>query len=119
MPDSHSKTLILWFRKDLRLCDHAALATAATEGFRILPVYIREPEEAGTGPLGAAQAWAAQVAALPPHLFPMTKTLLRQAASMTFEQALAMEEFAEPLCFTTGAHQSAVARFLDNGFGRA
>ena len=57
MPDSHSKTLILWFRKDLRLCDHAALATAATEGFRILPVYIREPEEAGTGPLGAAQAW--------------------------------------------------------------
>ncbi len=57
MPDTSAKTVILWFRKDLRLSDHAALATAAAEGFRILPLYIREPEEAGTGPLGAAQAW--------------------------------------------------------------
>ncbi len=56
MPHS-DKTLILWFRKDLRLIDHAALATAVDEGFRILPLYIREPEDAGTGPLGAAQAW--------------------------------------------------------------
>jgi deoxyribodipyrimidine photo-lyase len=57
MPHTSSKTLILWFRKDLRLGDNAALATAAAEGFRILPLYIREPEAAGTGPLGAAQAW--------------------------------------------------------------
>ncbi|MDQ0420996.1 deoxyribodipyrimidine photo-lyase [Peteryoungia aggregata LMG 23059] len=57
MPDTRSKTLILWFRKDLRLSDHAALATAAAEGFRILPLYIREPEAVGTGPLGAAQEW--------------------------------------------------------------
>lgn len=56
MPHS-DKTLILWFRKDLRLIDHAALATAVDEGYRILPLYIREPEDAGTGPLGAAQAW--------------------------------------------------------------
>jgi deoxyribodipyrimidine photo-lyase len=56
MPQS-AKTLILWFRKDLRVSDHAALATAAAEGYRILPLYIREPEHAGTGPLGAAQAW--------------------------------------------------------------
>lgn len=51
------KTLILWFRKDLRLADNAALSTAVNEGYRILPLYIREPEHAGTGPLGAAQAW--------------------------------------------------------------
>lgn len=51
------KTLILWFRKDLRLADNAALSTAVAEGYRILPLYIREPEHAGTGPLGAAQAW--------------------------------------------------------------
>ncbi|NBB47406.1 deoxyribodipyrimidine photo-lyase [Rhizobium sp. CRIBSB] len=57
MPDTRSKTLILWFRKDLRMSDHAALATAAAEGFRILPLYIREPEAVGTGPLGAAQEW--------------------------------------------------------------
>ncbi|EHS49818.1 DNA photolyase FAD-binding protein [Rhizobium sp. PDO1-076] len=52
-----TKPLILWFRKDLRLDDNAALATAADEGRRVIPVYIREPAEAGTGPLGAAQAW--------------------------------------------------------------
>ncbi len=57
MPDTQSKTLILWVRKDLRLADNAALATAAAEGFRILPLYIREPSETGTGALGAAQAW--------------------------------------------------------------
>lgn len=57
MPDTPEKTLILWFRKDLRLADHAALATAVAEGFRVLPLYVREPEAAGTGPLGAAQAW--------------------------------------------------------------
>ncbi|MBC2773918.1 deoxyribodipyrimidine photo-lyase [Rhizobium sp. AQ_MP] len=51
------KTLILWFRKDLRLADNAALSTAVDEGYRILPLYIREPEAAGTGALGAAQAW--------------------------------------------------------------
>ena len=57
MPHTQSRTLILWFRKDLRLADNAALATAVEEGFRIVPVYIREPEAGGTGPLGAAQTW--------------------------------------------------------------
>jgi deoxyribodipyrimidine photo-lyase len=52
-----TKPLILWFRKDLRLDDHAALATAADEGRRVIPVYIREPASAETGPLGAAQTW--------------------------------------------------------------
>lgn len=51
------KTVLLWFRKDLRLSDNAALATAVDEGTTVIPVYILEPSEAGTGPLGAAQAW--------------------------------------------------------------
>lgn len=49
--------IIVWFRKDLRLDDNAALAMAADTERPILAVYIREPVEAGTGPLGAAQAW--------------------------------------------------------------
>jgi len=40
------------------------------------------------------------------------KPLLRQAADMTWEQAIAMEEFVEPQCFTTAAHQQAVATLL-------
>ena len=43
---------------------------------------------------------------------PMTKTLLRQAADMTWDQAIAMEEFAEPMCFTTTGHREAVAELL-------
>lgn len=54
---SRPKRAILWFRKDLRLADNAALATALDEGFDVVPVYIREPLEDQTGPLGAAQAW--------------------------------------------------------------
>ncbi|RKE85007.1 deoxyribodipyrimidine photo-lyase [Rhizobium sp. AG855] len=54
---SRPKTVLLWFRKDLRLADNAALATAVDEGAEVIPVYILEPEDAGTGPLGAAQAW--------------------------------------------------------------
>ncbi len=46
--------VIVWFRKDLRVDDNAALAAAADMGCSVIPLYIREEE---TGPLGAAQAW--------------------------------------------------------------
>ena len=59
-----------------------------------------------------ALAHVERMAALPPHVVPMTKTLLRQAADMTWDQAIAMEEFAEPMCFTTTGHREAVAEFL-------
>ncbi|MCQ2004371.1 cryptochrome/photolyase family protein [Rhizobium sp. NRK18] len=52
-----AKPVLVWFRKDLRLDDNLALTAAAQSGGPVIPVYIREPEEAGTGPLGAAQAW--------------------------------------------------------------
>jgi 2-(1,2-epoxy-1,2-dihydrophenyl)acetyl-CoA isomerase len=42
----------------------------------------------------------------------MMKPLLRHAADLTWEQAIAMEEFAEPQCFTTAAHREAVAALL-------
>ncbi len=42
----------------------------------------------------------------------MTKTILRQAADMTWDQAVAMEEFAEPATFTTDAHRTAVRELL-------
>jgi deoxyribodipyrimidine photo-lyase len=49
--------VILWFRKDLRLDDNLALSAAVDSGRPVLPIYIREPDAAETGPLGAAQAW--------------------------------------------------------------
>lgn len=51
------RPILVWLRKDLRLDDNAALTAAADAGSPVIPVYIREPEETATGPLGAAQAW--------------------------------------------------------------
>ena len=62
--------------------------------------------------LPAALGHVERMAALPPHVAPMTKSLLRQAADMTWDQAIAMEEFAEPMCFTTTGHREAVAELL-------
>jgi 2-(1,2-epoxy-1,2-dihydrophenyl)acetyl-CoA isomerase len=42
----------------------------------------------------------------------MMKPLLRNAADMSWEQAIAMEEFAEPMSFTTRAHREAVDALL-------
>ncbi len=62
--------------------------------------------------LAAADAWCDRIAALPPHALEMTKPLLRAAADGTWEATLAMEEFAEPQCFTTAAFQQAVKDLL-------
>ena len=48
-----------------------------------------------------AMQWCDRVAALPPHALPIAKPLLRAAADASWEQSLALEEFAEPICFTT------------------
>ena len=37
-----SQTVLLWFKRDLRLTDHAALARAQALG-RVVPVYVLEP----------------------------------------------------------------------------
>jgi 2-(1,2-epoxy-1,2-dihydrophenyl)acetyl-CoA isomerase len=63
--------------------------------------------------LPRADEWCDRLAALPPYAPQMAKTLLRQAASMTWEQALAAEEFAEPTCFTTAEFSAAVNGMLE------
>lgn len=57
---------------------------------------------------GAADAWADRIAALAPHALAMAKPLLRGAADASWDGALAMEEFAEPNCFTTATFREAV-----------
>ena len=46
--------VILWFRRDLRLGDHAALTAAAASGRPVIPVFILDPE---TEALGTAPKW--------------------------------------------------------------
>jgi 2-(1,2-epoxy-1,2-dihydrophenyl)acetyl-CoA isomerase len=62
--------------------------------------------------LPAALEWCERIEQLPAHVLEMSKPLLRQTADMTWEQAVAMEEFAEPMCFTTSAHKVAVRELL-------
>jgi 2-(1,2-epoxy-1,2-dihydrophenyl)acetyl-CoA isomerase len=64
------------------------------------------------GLLDAALEWCGRIEDLPLHVTAMMKPLLRNAADMTWEQAIAMEEFAEPQCFTTAEHREAVAALL-------
>ncbi len=65
--------------------------------------------------LERAGEWCAQIERLPEHVLAMSKPLLRQCADLTWEQAIAMEEFAEPMCFTTQAHRDSVQELLSGG----
>ncbi|BBF98839.1 MULTISPECIES: enoyl-CoA hydratase/isomerase family protein [Pseudonocardia] len=56
--------------------------------------------------------WCRRITALPPHAVELAKPLLRAAADAPWEQALTMEEFAEPICFTTGGFRDGVARVV-------
>jgi 2-(1,2-epoxy-1,2-dihydrophenyl)acetyl-CoA isomerase len=62
--------------------------------------------------LATADAWCTRIAALPPHAIAMTKPLLRAAADASWDQAITLEEFAEPQCFTTSAFQESVRQLL-------
>ncbi|WP_284727904.1 MULTISPECIES: cryptochrome/photolyase family protein [Alphaproteobacteria] len=57
MTKPHNNPIIVWFRRDLRLKDNAALACAAECGRPVIAVYVHEPSEMGNRSLGAAQAW--------------------------------------------------------------
>jgi deoxyribodipyrimidine photo-lyase len=50
------RPVIVWFRQDLRLRDHPALAAAAAAG-PIIPLYVLDDETAGDWPWGGASRW--------------------------------------------------------------
>jgi 2-(1,2-epoxy-1,2-dihydrophenyl)acetyl-CoA isomerase len=60
--------------------------------------------------LATAEQWCERASAMPEHAMEMTKPLLRAVADASWEGALALEEFAEPSCFTTEAFAQAVRR---------
>ncbi len=62
--------------------------------------------------LERADAWCDRIAGLPPHAVAMAKPLLRAVADSSWDASLAMEEFAEPNCFTTAAFQDTVRSML-------
>lgn len=53
----HDRPVILWFRNDLRLHDHAALEAAVASGGPVLPVYVLDEAAASAWAPGAASRW--------------------------------------------------------------
>jgi deoxyribodipyrimidine photo-lyase len=51
---SNSSPILVWFRRDLRLSDHAALTQACATGRPVIPVFIRD---GSVDALGAAPKW--------------------------------------------------------------
>jgi len=51
---SDKAPILMWFRRDLRLSDHAALSAACDAGGPVIPVFIHDPLVDG---LGAAPKW--------------------------------------------------------------
>ena len=49
--------IIVWFRADLRLHDHAALSAAAATGAPVVPVYVLDDETPGRWAAGGASRW--------------------------------------------------------------
>ena len=62
--------------------------------------------------LPTADEWCSRIANLPPHAVAMTKPLLRATADADWNDALTLEEFAEPTCFTTAAFADSVQAML-------
>ena len=54
--DEANHPVVLWFRQDLRLTDHAALAAAMAAG-PVVAVYVLDDEEAGPWAWGGASRW--------------------------------------------------------------
>ncbi len=52
-----SSTAIMWFRRDLRLADNAALDQARRDHDRVVPVFVWDPEAEGAWAPGAASRW--------------------------------------------------------------
>lgn len=53
-----ARPVLLWFRRDLRLADQAAVAAAAASGAPVIPVFVLDETRPGHhGSLGAASRW--------------------------------------------------------------
>ena len=79
---------IVWFRRDLRLSDNAALAAALANHERVLPVYIHAPEEDAPWQPGAASRWWLHHALADLSTQLQDRLLIRRGASLATLQDL-------------------------------
>ncbi|MBV9249761.1 MAG: deoxyribodipyrimidine photo-lyase [Acetobacteraceae bacterium] len=89
--------VLLWFRNDLRLTDHAALLAALETGQPVLPVYVLDDESAGCWAMGGASRWWLHYS-----LAALAKDLRRRGATLVLRRGRAPLEIAR-LAQETGA----------------
>jgi deoxyribodipyrimidine photo-lyase len=102
--------LILWFRRDLRLHDHAMLSAAVATGRPLIPVFILDPE---TEALGAAPKWrlGLSLAQFAERLAGLGSRLsLRRGAALDILQALVAETGATGVVWSRLYDPASVAR---------
>ncbi len=92
-----TQPVIMWFRQDLRLADHAALHAAAAAG-SVIPVYILDDETPGEWRWGGASRWWLH------HSLTALKTtlplVLRRGEAETVLEQLVDETGAAAIYFT-------------------
>ncbi len=96
---------IVWFRRDLRLSDHLALAAALSDGVRVIPLYILDDETPGDWPMGGASRWwlAQSLQALDESLRGLgSRLILRRGRADRVLCKLAGETGAQAVYFTRG-----------------
>jgi len=102
--------IILWFRRDLRLSDHAALCAACATGRPVIPVFIHDDEVAG---LGAAPKWRLGLS-IEAHARALGDTgsrlILRRGAALDVLRDLLAETGADTVWWSRTYHPQAIAR---------
>ncbi|UCG73390.1 MAG: deoxyribodipyrimidine photo-lyase [Chromatiales bacterium] len=100
---SDTSPAILWFRNDLRLDDHPALAAALKSGRPVLPVFILDEQPGPGRPPGAASRWWLHhsLASLAAHIADVGgQLILRRGATHTILRQLVEQTGAEEIYFT-------------------
>lgn len=104
---------LLWFRQDLRLADHPALAAALRRGGPVIPVYLWAPDEEGPWAPGGATRWWLHhsLRALGDDLEALgARLILRRGPSLDALRALARETGATAVYWNRRYEPAAIAR---------
>jgi len=101
------KPIVLWFRNDLRLGDHAALAAAARTGVPVLPLYILDdvsPKHWKSG--GASRWWLGEsLAALSEDLARCGSPLVLRRGNSEIELLRLVEETGATAVYFTRSYE--------------